>query len=323
MSNIIKLKRGLSSNVDTLTLERGELALTTDTNELLSVNDAGVIESITPHLLENVTTVYCEPHEFVFDMVPVSYSGWSSSEIQVGQYYTIMVNGNPNPVLATQEVSGIGFHIGRYSIILKNQGAEVYIGSPYIDGESVTLSIVDSKTQIKSEYLPEFSRENTTYVLTKNGTTITLTGSDGSTTAVSDSDTKTIVDGFLDSASTNAIQNKVVYNAINEIPKIYMGDTEPTDLNVLLWIDTGVENTDPVEISFTVGGLRCMGEEGMTWDEWIDSGYNFDPRVAISNSGGIIYRNGSLLQLNGNGVAVQATDIIEPNGVYTTMAFPD
>lgn len=231
MSNIIKLKRGLSSNVDTLTLERGELALTTDTNELLSVNDAGVIESITPHLLDN--------------------------------------------------------------------------------------------GKIKEEYLPEFSKENTTYVLTKNGMTITLTGSDGSTTAVSDSDTKTIVDGFLDSASTNAIQNKVVYNAINEIPKIYMGDTEPTDLNVLLWIDTGVENTDPVEISFTVGGLRCMGEEGMTWDEWIDSGYNFDPRVAISNSGGIIYRNGSLLQLNGNGVAVQATDIIEPNGVYTTMAFPD
>jgi len=50
MSIIIKLKRGLSSDIDTLTLERGELALTTDTNEILSVNDAGVIESITPHL---------------------------------------------------------------------------------------------------------------------------------------------------------------------------------------------------------------------------------------------------------------------------------
>lgn len=34
MANIIKIKRGLSSNISNATLEQGELAITTDTNEL-------------------------------------------------------------------------------------------------------------------------------------------------------------------------------------------------------------------------------------------------------------------------------------------------
>lgn len=222
MSNIIKLKRGLSSNVDTLTLERGELALTTDTNELLSVNDAGVIESITPHLLDN--------------------------------------------------------------------------------------------GKIKEEYLPEFSKENTTYVLTKNGTTITLTGSDGSTTMVSDSDTKTIVDSSLDSASTNAIQNKVVYNAINEIPKIHVGTEAPSDSNVYVWIDTSAST-----MSFTVFGDIYTAEEGMTWGEWILSDYN---TYSGNSDSGYIYWDGGWIQLNGSGSPVMSEDVIEANGVYTYLGFP-
>ena len=34
MANTIKIKRGLSSNIDNTTLAQGELAITTDTNEL-------------------------------------------------------------------------------------------------------------------------------------------------------------------------------------------------------------------------------------------------------------------------------------------------
>ena len=34
MANTIKIKRGLSSNIDNITLAQGELAITTDTNEL-------------------------------------------------------------------------------------------------------------------------------------------------------------------------------------------------------------------------------------------------------------------------------------------------
>ena len=34
MANTIKIKRGLSSNISNITLAQGELAITTDTNEL-------------------------------------------------------------------------------------------------------------------------------------------------------------------------------------------------------------------------------------------------------------------------------------------------
>lgn len=148
MSNIIKLKRGLSSKVGTLTLERGELALTTDTNELLSVNDAGVIESITPHLLSN--------------------------------------------------------------------------------------------GKIKEQYLPEFSADNTTYVLSKEGATIKLTGSDGSVTSVSDTDTKVTVDSALSSSSTNPVQNKVINAALANKANTSAIPTKTSQLTN----DSGFKTTD-------------------------------------------------------------------------------
>lgn len=55
---------------------------------------------------------------------------------------------------------------------------------------------------------------NPTYKLTKSGSTITLTGSDGTTTSVTDSNTTYTIDSALSSTSTNPVQNKVVNTAI-------------------------------------------------------------------------------------------------------------
>ena len=41
MANIIKIKRGLSSNISNATLEQGELAITTDTQDLYVGTDSG------------------------------------------------------------------------------------------------------------------------------------------------------------------------------------------------------------------------------------------------------------------------------------------
>lgn len=57
---------------------------------------------------------------------------------------------------------------------------------------------------------------NTTYTLTKDGETIVLTGSDGSAMPVEVSDTKITVDSELSSSSNNPLQNKVIYNILNE-----------------------------------------------------------------------------------------------------------
>lgn len=54
-----------------------------------------------------------------------------------------------------------------------------------------------------------------TYSLSKSGSTITLTGSDGSSSSVTDSDTKITVDSSLSSTSTNPVQNKVINSALS------------------------------------------------------------------------------------------------------------
>lgn len=62
--------------------------------------------------------------------------------------------------------------------------------------------------------------ENTTYTLTKDGGTITLTGTDGSTMSVEDSDTIISVDSELSDESLNPVQNKVIkseFDAINAL----------------------------------------------------------------------------------------------------------
>ena len=46
MANIIKIKRGLSTNIGSASLEQGELAITTDTNELYVGKEGGTIEKI-------------------------------------------------------------------------------------------------------------------------------------------------------------------------------------------------------------------------------------------------------------------------------------
>ena len=51
---------------------------------------------------------------------------------------------------------------------------------------------------------------NTTYTLTKDGCTITLSGSDGSNVSVVDDDTKIMVDTDLSEESVNPVQNKTI-----------------------------------------------------------------------------------------------------------------
>lgn len=51
---------------------------------------------------------------------------------------------------------------------------------------------------------------NTTYTLTKDGCTITLSGSDGSNVSVVDNDTKIMVDTDLSEESVNPVQNKTI-----------------------------------------------------------------------------------------------------------------
>lgn len=73
--------------------------------------------------------------------------------------------------------------------------------TPDADNDKVTLGITKSNITSALGYTPPTSNTNTTYSLSKSGSTITLTGSDGSETSVTDSDTNTTYSNFVKSGS--------------------------------------------------------------------------------------------------------------------------
>lgn len=81
---------------------------------------------------------------------------------------------------------------------------------------------------------------NTTYSISKSGSTITLTGSDGSTTSVTDSDTKVTVDSALSNSSTNPVQNKVINAALANKANTSAIPTKTSQLTN----DSGFKTTD-------------------------------------------------------------------------------
>lgn len=86
MANTIKLKRGLSSNLSNLVLQEGELALTTDTNEIYSLNSEGTPESITPKVLADRTYGFASNFNWARDeqsIIPVELPLDNNSNIKV------------------------------------------------------------------------------------------------------------------------------------------------------------------------------------------------------------------------------------------------
>ena len=73
--------------------------------------------------------------------------------------------------------------------------------TPDATNDKLTIGITKSNVTSALGYTPPTSNTNTTYSLSKSGSTITLTGSDGSTTSVTDSDTNTTYSNFVKSGS--------------------------------------------------------------------------------------------------------------------------
>lgn len=73
--------------------------------------------------------------------------------------------------------------------------------TPDATNDKVTIGITKDNVTSALGYTPPTSNTNTTYSLSKSGSTITLTGSDGSTTSVTDSDTNTTYSNFVKSGS--------------------------------------------------------------------------------------------------------------------------
>lgn len=85
MANKIKLKRGLSSKVSSITLDEGEIAITTDTNKLYSKK--GILNPDLKKLKiqkNNVTTTY-DGKEKKTISVPTIHDGTTEPAASLGQ----------------------------------------------------------------------------------------------------------------------------------------------------------------------------------------------------------------------------------------------
>lgn len=119
--------------------------------------------------------------------------------------------------------------------------------------------------------------------------------------------------------------NFISVPTITGMPKgIYMGVTEPVDLETILWIDTSEPaEPAPVLIAFSIGDVACAAEDGMTWAQWVESDYN-TPGCQLSNNGGVEFVDEDIsatasIMLNGG--YISSSDTIIADTTYALDMF--
>ena len=96
------------------------------------------------------------------------------------------------------------------------------------------------------------------------------------------------------------------------LENIISGTDEPINQSILNQIDKSNQDFTDINnqleeiieggvISFTIEGIQYYADDGMTWDEWVRSGYNVD-RYYIEGLGGV-----PIIHPNGNGYIVEST----------------
>lgn len=124
------------------------------------------------------------------------------------------------------------------NVIKVKRGLSADLSKANLQAGEIAFTTDTKKLYISN--IDEPINNNTTYAISKSGSTITLTGSDGSTTSVTDSDTKVTVDSALSSSSTNPVQNKVINAALANKANTSAIPTKTSQLTN----DSGFKTTD-------------------------------------------------------------------------------
>lgn len=75
-------------------------------------------------------------------------------------------------------------------------------------------------------------------------------------------------------------------------------------------------STDDGTITFTAEGNTYTADDGMTWEQWVNSIYNPGTYIVITDAVWV-YKGYTGYALSYNGTSVKRTDVIIANGVYT------
>lgn len=122
MANTIKIKRGLSSNIDNITLAQGELAITTDTNELYVGKESRKEKiNVQPNYNQNDSTAsdYIKNRPFYEE---------SSFDLLVNKEVLFIKNEN-----AIAAYSGVLSDVSNLSKVSKNSKLTLSIGTEIVD----------------------------------------------------------------------------------------------------------------------------------------------------------------------------------------------
>ena len=76
----------------------------------------------------------------------------------------------------------------------------------------------------------------------------------------------------------------------------------------------GSGGDDVVTISFTINGVSYQAEEGMNWEQWVNSSYNADGFIVDGNN---IYKGGYYVYIDRG----PYTDIVQKSEIIESLSY--
>ena len=207
-----------------------------------------------------------------------------------------------------------------------------------LNAKAATSAIPTKTSQLTNDSGFKTTDNNTTYTISKSGSTITLTGSDGKTSSVTDADTNTTysaattsaaglmsaadktkldgiatgankitVDTALSSTSTNPVQNKVINTALASKANTSAIPTKTSQLTN----DSGFKTTDnntTYSLSKSGSTITLTGSDGSTTSV-TDADTNTTYSAATTSANGLMT---STMVTKLNGIATGANNYSHP-----------
>lgn len=289
MANIIKIKNGLSTNLSKANLQKGELAFTTDTHQLYTSDGAGN----TVHLTK--TDYNAQPGESGYIENRTHYIDKNGNCVQLDDKYL-------KPIESGEILIADGFDIWDQTsydsgVFYRNiQAGKTYRAytDNYFLGEAVAAE--NGKVVIYEEYncYFTFTEADSRCQASKNAD-----GTSGGGPSMSFDYTNVqlkekvgkIKDSYLELKTVNG--EKIQGGGNISVPVIYYGTSAPSD-------DIGKDGdlfviVKPATITFYIGSDSFTADYGMTWLQWMNSGYNTIGAFTEANSDGdrVVYIDGS------------------------------
>lgn len=140
------------------------------------------------------------------------------------------------------------------------------------------------------------------------------------------------VSNFELAANTSTTIN-ITLSAVSEYA--YIGEDEKIDITIKMINPTTIDVTNytitiltpntssdnPKLLTISVGGgCEVIFEEGMTWEEWINSAYNTDNRITLDGEYVMFDITFYLCCMGGPSAYVKRTDVINPDYIYGAMS---